>query len=466
MDIAGLAFEDEPGYRRFADLAAHEFFHAWNVKRIHDAALGRLDYTRENYTRLLWLFEGFTDYLAHLIMLRAGVISGLLACGHDVIDLGVVSTPVIQHAVSRRGAAGGVSIGASHNSAEWNALKFLGPAGSYLSTADAGELLDLYHLRRFSYATWEKIGTLEAKHYGNHQYLEDLAAAFDFPALAKFKVVIDCANGTSSKILRSMIERHGFNFVLINERPGAFAHEPTTSAAIVALQLAPLVKPTHADAGFLFDVDSDRVAMATEEGVAVSEEMMLPLLADYLLPRSPAKLVITNLSTTALVDEIAARHGGTVVRVPVGRQAATDALANYSPEQIAVAGEGTGAVMMPRFRFVYDGIAAMLAVLTMMHERKAKLSEILATYPRYCILKGQIPLHPRQIPALFAGLESRYSDGAVNSIDGLRVDWPERWFHVRVSQTEPIVRVICEQRGDPPHALFEELMDEVRRFAT
>jgi phosphomannomutase len=399
------------------------------------------------------------------VMLRAGVVSGLLACGHDVIDLGVVSTPVIQHAIGRRGAAGGVSIGASHNSAEWNALKFLGPGGTYLSTAEAGELLDLYHLRRFSFATWEKMGRLSTKNYGNHQYLEDLAAAFDFDALKRFKVVIDCANGTSSKILRSMVERYGFQFILINERTGAFAHEPNTSAATVALQLAPLVKPTGADAGFLFDVDSDRVAMATEEGVPVSEEMMLPLLADHLLPRSPAKLVITNLSTTRLVEEIAARHGGTVVRVPVGRQAATDALASYAPEQIAIAGEGTGAVMMPRFRFVYDGIASMLAVLTMMLERNAKLSEILASYPRYCILKGQVPLLPRQIPALFAELERRYHDGAVNSTDGLRVDWPERWFHVRVSQTEPIVRVICEQRGDPPHALFEELMDHVREFS-
>jgi phosphomannomutase len=404
------------------------------------------------------------------VMLRAGVISGLLACGHDVVDMGVVSTPVIQHAINRRGAAGGVSIGASHNGADWNALKFLGPGGTYLSTAEAGELLDLYHLRRFSFATWEGMGQLHTKSWGNHQYLEDLAAVYDFAALARFKLVIDCANGTSPQILRTLAERHGFQFILINERQGQFAHEPNTSAATVALQLAPLVAPTGSDAGFLFDVDSDRVGMATEEGVPVSEEMMLPLLADYLLPRSPAKLVITNLSTTALVDEVAARHGGTVVRVPVGRQAAMDALAAYAPEQIAVAGEGTGAVMMPQFRFVYDGIAAMLAVLSMMHERKAKLSEILASYPCYCILKGQVPLHPRQIPALFAELEHRYNDGVVNSADGLRVDWPEpadtaRWFHIRVSQTEPIVRVICEQRGDPPRALFEELMDQVRSFS-
>jgi phosphomannomutase len=405
------------------------------------------------------------DPRASSVMLREGVIAGLLACGREVIDLGLVSTPVLQHAISRVSAAGGISIGASHNAAEWNALKFLGARGTYLSTAEAGELLDLYHLRRFAFVDWKNIGRLRMEDDALDLYLDELAGAFDFAALSKYKILVDCANGTSSKILRRLNERHGFRFILINERMGVFAHEPNTSAATVALQLAPLVDPAGADAGFLFDVDSDRVAMATERGEAVSEEMMLPLLADYLLPRSNGKLVITNLSTTALVEEIAQRHGGTVIRVPVGRQAATDALAMYRPDEIAVAGEGTGAVMMPRFRFVYDGIASMLAVLSMMHERKARLSEILDGYPRFSILKGQIPLTPQRIPALFAQLEHRYSDGRANTTDGLRVDWPTKWFHVRVSQTEPIVRVICEHRGVPPRMLFQELMDVVRQNA-
>ncbi len=406
------------------------------------------------------------DPRASSVMLREGVLAGLLACGREVIDLGLVSTPVLQHAICRHSAAGGISIGASHNAAEWNALKFLGAGGTYLSTAEASELLDLYHLRRFSFVDWKNIGKMRVEEDALDHYLDDLASAFDFPALARYKVLVDCANGTSSKILRRLNDRHGFRFILINERMGTFAHEPNTSAATVALQLAPLIDPAGADAGFLFDIDSDRIAMATERGEAVSEEMMLPLLADYLLPTSKGKLVITNLSTTALVEEIAQRHGGTVIRVPVGRQAATDALAMYRPDEIAIAGEGTGAVMMPRFRFVYDGIASMFAVLSMMHQRGARLSEILAGYPKYSILKGQIPLLPQKIPALFAQLEHRYADGRANTIDGLRVDWTTKWFHVRVSQTEPIVRVICEHRGVPPRMLFQELMDQVRQYAS
>ena len=400
-------------------------------------------------------------------MIREGAISALLACGHNVIDLGIAPTPVIQHAINRLDAAGGVSIGASHNASEWNALKFFGARGSYLSTAEAEELLDIYHLKKFTLVDWTRIGTLRRQDDAIDRYLDELASVFDFDALRRFRVVVDCCNGTSALILRRLNERFGFAFILINEKIEGvtFAHEPSTTRDAVALQLAPLMKPLNADAGFLFDVDSDRVAMADDSGAPVSEEMMLPLLADYLLPRGPGKLVITNLSTTALLEDVAARHGGKVLRVPVGRQAAIDALGAYRPEQIALAGEGTGAVMMPRFRFVYDGIASMLAVLSMMAGRGAALSAILAEYPKYSILKAQVPLVSQRIPALLMSLRESFPDGRVTAIDGLRVDWPDRWFHVRVSQTESIVRVICEQRGEAPRRLFETLLEQVRSSA-
>ncbi len=407
------------------------------------------------------------DPRASGVMIREGVISALLACGRDVIDLGIAPTPVIQHAINRRDAAGGVSIGASHNASEWNALKFFGARGSYLSTAESEELLDIYHLKKFTLAEWTAIGKLRQEGGAIDRYVDDLASVYDLDSLRRFRVVVDCCNGTSALILRRLNERFGFSFILINEKIEGvkFAHEPSTTRDTVALQLAPLMRPLNADAGFLFDVDSDRVAMADESGAPVSEEMRLPLLADYLLPRGPGKLVITNLSTTALLEDVTARHGGKVVRVPVGRQAAIDALGAYRPEQIALAGEGTGAVMMPRFRFVYDGIASMLAVLSMMAERAAPLSAILGAYPKYSILKGQVPLVSQRIPALLMNLRESFSDGQATAVDGLRVDWPDRWFHVRVSQTEPIVRVICEQRGEAPRQLFETLLEKVRSSA-
>jgi len=407
------------------------------------------------------------DPRASGVMLRQGVIASLLACGRDVIDLGVVSTPVIQHAIRRLGGAGGISIGASHNSAEWNALKFLGAGGIYLSTAEAGELLDIYHLKKFDFAPHDALGRLREGEDAIDPYVEELRRVYDFDALRRFRVVVDCCNGTSATVLRRLVDRHGFQITLINERLEGtrFAHEPSTTAAGVAMQLAPLVEPLGADAGFLFDVDSDRVAIATDLGGLVSEEMVLPMLADYLLPRGPGKLIITNLSTTALVEQVAGWHGGRVLRVPVGRQAAIDALAGFRPEMIALAGEGTGAVMMPQFRFVYDGIASMLAILSMMHERGRRLSEIVSGYPPYSILKGTVPLSSPRIPALLMELRQAYSDGRADASDGLRVDWPDRWFHVRVSQTETVVRIIAEQRGGPPVELFRALMSRVRRMA-
>ncbi len=407
------------------------------------------------------------DPRASGVMIREGVAAALLACGHHVVDTGVAPTPVLQHSIRRLDAAGGISIGASHNSSEWNALKFFGAGGSYLSTAQASELLDIYHLKKFNFVEWDRIGRLEMCGDAIEAYIDELAGHFDFDALRKFRVVVDCCNGTSSLILRRLGERFGFDAILINEKIQGvhFAHEPSTTRAMVDLQLAPLIRPLNADAGFLFDVDSDRVAMATEKGDAVSEEMVLPLIADYLLPHSEGKITITNLSTTALLEEVVARHGGRVIRVPVGRQATIDALSSYRPEQIAVAGEGTGAVMMPQFRFVYDGIASMLAVLSLMRERASTLSGILAGYPKYSILKGQEPLASQRIPALLMELRERYKSGKANVEDGLRVDWPDRWFHVRVSQTEPAVRIICEQRGDPPWKLFDSLVEQVRSFA-
>jgi phosphomannomutase len=407
------------------------------------------------------------DPRASGVMLRQGVIAGLLACGHEIVDLGVVSTPVIQHAIRRRDAAGGVSIGASHNTAAWNALKFFGPRGTYLSSVEASELLDIYHLKKFTFADWQGMRTVRLVDGAIDRYLDDLAGAFDLDAVRKFRVVVDCCNGTSGLILRRMNERFGLDLILINERLEGkeFAHDPVISTSTISMQLAPLMKPLHADAGFLFDVDSDRVGMATETGKAVNEELMLPVLADYLLPKGPARLIITNLSSTALLDEIAARHGGKVIRVPVGRQATIDALSTYRREQVALAGEGTGAVMMPQFEFVYDGIASMLAVLSMMAERGQSLAHILESYPPYCILKGQLPLTGRRIPELLMDLRTEYSDGQISMLDGLRVDWPDHWFHIRVSQTEPVVRVICEQRGSPPTALYESLLERVRSYS-
>lgn len=401
------------------------------------------------------------------VMIREGVTGALLAAGHEVVDLGIVSTPVIQHTIRRLEASGGVSIGASHNAAEWNALKFFTRGGSYLSSAQSEELLDIYHLRKFRFAGHAGVGRRREDDTAIEAYLDVLAAEFQMDRLRRFRVLVDCTNGTSGLVLRRMQERFGLDLILINEalEGRAFVHEPSTTKKMAELQLAPLVKTVGADAGFLFDIDSDRVAFATGEGEAASEELVIVVIADEMLERGPGRIVLTNLSTTALLEEVAGRHGGRVVRLPVGRQAVIDALSGCRMEQIAVAGEGTGAVMMPQFPFVYDGIAAMLRILERMERRGESLAELIAAYPEYTILKGKIPVRTRFIPELFDELEQRWPEARRDRRDGLRLGWNGQWVHVRMSQTEPVIRVICEQRGGAPRRLFDEVMDLVRSYS-
>jgi phosphomannomutase len=407
------------------------------------------------------------DPRASSVMLREGGVAALLASGRDVVDLGLAPTPVLQHAIRHQAAAGGISIGASHNAAEWNALKFFGPHGNYLSSGEAAEFLDIYHLRKFSFAGWEGVGKLRHDEGAIATYIEDLESVFDIRALERLHLVADCSSGLSSVILRRLKQRHGLNLTLINASLEAknFSHTPNTNARTVAQQLSPVVEAVRADFGILFDMDSDRIAVACGDGTPVSEELILPLLADYQLTRHPGGMVITNLSTTCLLEEVAAEHGGTLLRVPVGRQHAMDALAMYPAEKIAIAGEGTGAVMLPEFRFVYDGIASALALGSMLVERGVSLKRLVDALPQYDMQKVEVPLNSKRIPVLMMALEERYAGASRDTRDGLRVELGEAWFHVRVSNTEPIVRVIAESRRGPVEPLVNELLDMVRAYA-
>jgi phosphomannomutase len=407
------------------------------------------------------------DPRASSVMLREGVVASLLASGRDVVDLGLAPTPVLQHAIRHTNAAGGISIGASHNSAEWNALKFFGPQGTYLSSGEASELLDIYHLRKFTFQDWTAVGHLRFDDEAIERYIEELERVFDLGALAGLHIVADCSSGLSSLILKRLKQRHRLNLTMINATLEAknFAHTPSTNARIAGLQLAPVVQAVGADLGVLFDMDSDRIAVCCGDGQVVSEEMILPLLAQRQLRRKPGRLVITNLSTTSAVEDVAARHGATVVRVPVGRQHAMDALAMYPAERIAVAGEGTGAVMLPEFRFVYDGVASLLAIASEMVEQGASLNKLLAGLPRYDMRKAEVAFEAKRIPELMTQLEDDYAGARRNTQDGLRVDVEDGWFHVRVSNTEPVVRVIAEKRGGSAEPLMKQLLDRVRSYA-
>ena len=407
------------------------------------------------------------DPRASSVMLREGIVASLLASGRDVIDLGLASTPVLQHAIQRMNAAGGISIGASHNNAEWNALKFLGSNGTYLSNGEASELLDIYHLRKFDFKDWTQVGRLHFDEEAIEFYIGELERVFEVRDLVGLKIVADCSSGLSSLILKRLKERHPLDITMINAtlESKAFAHTPNTNARTVGLQLAPVVQAMGGDLGVLFDMDSDRIAVCCGDGEVVSEEMILPLLAEYQLKRQPGRMVITNLSTTSVVDDVAAKYNAKVLRVPVGRQHAMDALSMYPAEGIAIAGEGTGAVMLPEFRFVYDGIASLFALGSHLKKENASLKRVLAKMPRYDMRKVEVKLEAKRIPELMTHLEDHWSGSQMDTQDGLRVDIEHGWFHVRVSNTEPVVRVIAEMREGSVEGLMAKLLDTVRSYA-
>jgi phosphomannomutase len=176
-------------------------------------------------------------------------------------------------------------------------------------------------------------------------------------------------------------------------------------------------------------------------------------------------MIITNLSTTSLVDDVAARYGASVLRLPVGRQHAMDALSMYPAEKIAIAGEGTGAVMLPEFRFVYDGIASLLALVSHLQQEKCSLKKLLAGLPRYDMRKVEVALDAKRIPEMMTQLEDEWAGAKLDTQDGLRVDFANGWFHVRVSNTEPVVRVIAEMRQGSADELISKLLDTVRSYA-
>ena len=357
------------------------------------------------------------DPRASGVMIREGVVAGLLACGHDVIDLGIAPTPVIQHAIRRLDAAGGISIGASHNTAEWNALRILRAQGTYLSTAEANELLDIYHLRKFRLVEWD--ARRQAAHQGDDAIdrvsRRPSRPSTIFDALRRsFAWSSTAATAHPSLILRPPQRALRLRFILINEKLEGVALRARALPPrrdTVALQLAPLMRPLSADAGFLFDVDSDRVAHGGRARRAVSEEMVLPLLADYLLPRGPGKLVITNLSTTALLEDIAARHGGKVVRVPVGtaggdrRAAAAIARAGRAGGRRHGRGDDAAVpVRLRRHRLHAGGPVPDARARQPVWRNSGRLSDVLDP-------EGEVPLVSPRIPALLTSLRERYPDG-------------------------------------------------------
>jgi phosphomannomutase len=396
-------------------------------------------------------------------MLKHAVISGLVAGGSDVVDVDICPTPTIQLAVEELGAGGGIAVTASHNPEEWNALKFVSSAGTFLSDAQGRELLRLYKRRRIDYAGHRELGRVSSDADAARRHVSrilelDLVDAASIAA-RRFRIVVDCCNGAGCEASRELLSALGCESVEIACEPsGVFGRgaEPTAENLTT---LAETVRKERADAGFAFDPDADRMSMVSDGGEPLGEERTVCLSSAFVLEKKRGP-VCANVSTTAALEDIARSAGSKFYRAKVGEAHVVEKM---KKTRCVVGGEGNGGVILPALHYGRDGLLAVALTLQFMVEGDVPLSELDGRFPRYHMLKSRVDAGGIGMKSIKEILLSRFGDGTISYIDGIRISWPGRWVHVRKSRTEPIVRVIVEASvQDDASSLAEEVTSLVR----
>jgi phosphomannomutase len=378
-------------------------------------------------------------------MVKHSVLAGLLATGCGIIDLGVVTTPTATIMIEELGADGGIVISASHNPIEWNALKFFSADGQYLDDAEGRALLAVGERGDFRRAKWHQIREVEANTRAADVHLKKVLGIVDVEAIRakKFRVALDSCNGAGVEITARLLTELGCDLVRIHCTPdGLFPHDPEPSFENLQ-DLCKLVRAEqNVDAAFAQDPDADRLAVVNEQGAFIGEEYTLALVADYLLAERPGKVVI-NMSTSRSIEDLAARRGSTCERVAVGE---VNVARRMREVGAVIGGEGNGGVIDPRVHYGRDSLVGMALILELMARRGRKLSELVGELPRYHMLKTKAACPADRLAAAMAEMrrEGESSGARVNDLDGLRLDWPDAWVHVRSSNTEPVIRVIGE----------------------
>ena len=394
-------------------------------------------------------------------MFQPVVHAALQSVGCNVLDIGMVPTPTVQLAVEHHHAAGGLAITASHNPIEWNALKFIGPSGLFLDGAEAADMRKVVD-GNIPRATWDRLGTVSADKDAAREHIERILALpfLDVEGIRKrgFRVGLDCVRGAGGVFMPVLLELLGCKLATINMEPdGRFPRPPEPVPENLG-ELQKLVQDSHCDLGMAVDPDVDRLALVSDEGVAIGEDYTLALAAKVVL-RHRKGPVVTNLSTSRIVDDIAAEAGTRVIRAPVGEvNVATRMRAEGAP----IGGEGNGGVILSELHLGRDAPvgAALILQLLLEEGEKRPLSKIVASYPRHIIVKDKLDRPNAPLDTVYEALRKAFPDAEADTQDGLRLTWPDRWVHIRPSGTEPIVRVIAEA---PSAAEAEKLVRDCRK---
>jgi phosphomannomutase len=376
-------------------------------------------------------------------MFHRAVLAALQSVGCDVIDVGLTTTPTCQLAVEHHHAAGGLMISASHNPIEWNALKFIGPTGLFLENAEGIEMRALVEAE-IPRARWDQLGQIEPDDGAVQRHIDRVLAIpyLDIEGIRRrrFHVALDCVRGAGAIIMPLLLERLGCRVTAINlETDGHFPHPPEPVAENLG-DLERLVLRSGASIGFAVDPDVDRLALVSDAGKAIGEDYTLALAARVVL-RHRRGSVVTNLSTSRIVEDVASAAGVPVIRAPVGE---VNVAVRMRDEHAPVGGEGNGGVILSEVHLGRDAPVGAALLLQLLHEDDTPLSQIVSGLPRYAIVKDKLDRPNASLDTVYDALRSAFPGAAADSQDGLRLSWPDRWVHVRPSGTEPIVRVIAE----------------------
>ena len=392
------------------------------------------------------------------------IVSGtLVGMGFDVLNIGLATTPTTELAVTMSGADGGIIITASHNPRQWNALKLLNSHGEFLTKDDGNEVLDIAEREDFEYAGVDHLGKIINDSSFDDRHIESVLNLnlVDAEAIRKagFKVCVDSINSVGGVILPKLLDRLGVEYKFLNADPtGDFAHNPEPLEKNLS-GIMDEMKTGAYNLGIVVDPDVDRLAFICEDGRMFGEEYTLVSVADYVLSHTPGNTV-SNLSSTRALRDVTQQHGGTYTAAAVGEVNVTTKMKEVGA---VIGGEGNGGVIYPESHYGRDALVGIALFLSSLAHKGCKVSELRATFPEYFIAKNRIDLTPStDVDAILEKVKQLYANEQVNDIDGVKIDFPNKWVHLRKSNTEPIIRVYSEASTmEAADALGKQIMQVV-----
>jgi len=379
-------------------------------------------------------------------MVKQAVIAGLLSTGCRIMDIGMCPVPTIQLLVRHYRAHGGIAITASHNPAEWNALKFIGRNGFFLNTGQARELLDIYHQGEYTRVAGAEMRDVAEVSGATDLHIQTILEALGplSSGIKKPRVVLDACNGAGSLVGPGLLEALGAEVIAINVNPNGLFPRPAEPLAENLGDLCAAVEEHQADIGFAQDMDADRLAIVSEKGVAIGEEYTLALATLCVLGRSPGP-VVANLSTTSALQEVVSRFSSSLFLSKIGEVNVTEEM---QKQGAVIGGEGNGGVIYPRINFARDSLVGMALVLHLMADTGQTITELLDSIPRFTMIKEKLACPSDRISAVLRMIRHEFAAYPMDLRDGVKVTLPNGWLLVRGSNTEPIIRVTAESASE------------------